>query len=511
MKTKSFLIVDDISAMRAVTKSLLVNLGVENIHQASHGVDALKILGRERIDVVLSDWNMPIMDGMALLKAMRAEPRLRQLPFILITAEADRERVKQAIEAGVAGVLVKPYSGTSLAQRVQRVLTQGSVAEEPDKPDNPAAKTVGATLPDKASILIVDDTPDNLEMLSGILKDDFKVRVANSGKRALSLCQSENAPDLVLLDIMMPEMDGFEVAQRLREHPTSAQIPVIFVTAMTDDAARARGMELGAVDFVTKPIDPDGLKIRIQNFMRYVDLRRQLQADYDGMMENAKLKESVEAITKHDIKGPLAAVLGLAQELAASSELSNALKAKAKHIEEATLGVLDTITRSTELYRIEAGAFEFKPQKVSLPVLIRQQADLIGVGFAAKGLSFNISIANGSDEEPVVISGDPMLCRSVFQNLIKNACEAAPDNSTIAIAIYSGAPVRVVIANAGAVPAAVRDNFFDKFATSGKERGSGLGTYSAKLMVEAQRGTIAMKSDDAKNSTEITLTFVAPE
>jgi signal transduction histidine kinase len=245
--------------------------------------------------------------------------------------------------------------------------------------------------------------------------------------------------------------------------------------------------------------------------MRYVDLRRQLQADYDGMMENAKLKESVEAITKHDIKGPLAAVLGLAQELAASSELSNALKAKAKHIEEATLGVLDTITRSTELYRIEAGAFEFKPQKVSLPVLIRQQADLIGVGFAAKGLSFNISIANGSDEEPVVISGDPMLCRSVFQNLIKNACEAAPDNSTIAIAIYSGAPVRVVIANAGAVPAAVRDNFFDKFATSGKERGSGLGTYSAKLMVEAQRGTIAMKSDDAKNSTEITLTFVAPE
>ena len=93
---------------------------------------------------------------------------------------------------------------------------------------------------------------------------------------------------------MMPGMDGFEVARQLREHPSSEHIPVIFVTAATDEESQAKSMALGAVDFVTKPINPDALNIRVRNFMRYVDLRRQLQADYDGMLENARLREQVE-------------------------------------------------------------------------------------------------------------------------------------------------------------------------------------------------------------------------
>jgi two-component system sensor histidine kinase/response regulator len=130
---------------------------------------------------------------------------------------------------------------------------------------------------------------------------------------ALEMCQSSNPPDLVLLDIMMPGMDGFEVARRMREHPASQTIPVIFVTAMTDKASSLRGFELGAVDFVTKPIDPDVLKPRVRNFMRYVALRKQMQFAYDSALELARLHEDVEQMTRHDLKGPLAGVIGLAQ------------------------------------------------------------------------------------------------------------------------------------------------------------------------------------------------------
>ena len=91
----------------------------------------------------------------------------------------------------------------------------------------------------------------------------------------------------------------------MREHPCSEHIPVIFVTAMTGEDARLKGLELGAVDFVTKPIDPDVLKPRVRNFMRYVELHKQLQADYDCDAGAARLREDVEHITRHDMKGPL--------------------------------------------------------------------------------------------------------------------------------------------------------------------------------------------------------------
>lgn len=89
----------------------------------------------------------------------------------------------------------------------------------------------------RPTVLVVDDTPDNLHLLSQLFKDEYKVKVAFSGEKALTICHSDPPPDLVLLDIMMPEMDGFEVAQRMREHPSSQHIPVIFVTAMTDSDA----------------------------------------------------------------------------------------------------------------------------------------------------------------------------------------------------------------------------------------------------------------------------------
>jgi adenylate cyclase len=117
---------------------------------------------------------------------------------------------------------------------------------------------------DKRTILVVDDGPDNLTLLSGVLKDEYKVKVANSGARALQALQSGPLPDLVLLDVMMPEMDGHEVLQRMRDDPRTHDVPVIFVTAMSDAADEQRGLALGAVDYITKPISPATALARVR-------------------------------------------------------------------------------------------------------------------------------------------------------------------------------------------------------------------------------------------------------
>ena len=117
---------------------------------------------------------------------------------------------------------------------------------------------------EKRTVLVVDDGPDNLTLLSGVLKDEYKVKVANNGARALQAMQAGTLPDLVLLDVMMPEMDGHEVLRRMREDERMREVPVIFVTAMSTDADEQRGLALGAVDYLTKPINPAVVLARVR-------------------------------------------------------------------------------------------------------------------------------------------------------------------------------------------------------------------------------------------------------
>ena len=116
-------------------------------------------------------------------------------------------------------------------------------------------------------MLVVDDTPDNLSLMSGLLKDDYKVKVASNGEKALKIAASENPPDLILLDIMMPGMDGYEVCTRLKADATTRDIPVIFLTAKAEIEDEKHGLELGAVDYITKPISPPIVLARVKTHL----------------------------------------------------------------------------------------------------------------------------------------------------------------------------------------------------------------------------------------------------
>lgn len=136
----------------------------------------------------------------------------------------------------------------------------------------------------KSVILVVDDTPQNLSLIAGLLRDDYRVLVANSGERALALAEGEQPPDLILLDVMMPDLDGYEVCRQLKASPTTRDIPVIFLTARNEVEDEQRGFDVGAADYVTKPISPPIVLARIHTHLM-LKRARDLLVDQNTYLE----------------------------------------------------------------------------------------------------------------------------------------------------------------------------------------------------------------------------------
>ena len=508
----NYLVVDDLELMRAVTVNQLRGMGYEKIKVARNGAEALEMLRAFKFDAVLSDWNMPVMNGLELLKAVRADAKLAKLPFLMITAEAERQRIEEVISAGVNGLLVKPYNAGSLQARLDRMLNPQTRAVPKLAPvaaagaRSDAGSDPGAAL-SPSRILVVDDYPVSLKLLEKLFKDEYQVMTATDGATALALCEADPLPDLVLMDVLMPGMDGFEVVRRLRQRPATAQIPVIFVTGLTDDEARIKGMELGAVDFVSKTSDPKALRARVRNFITFVDMRRKLQLDYDAMLDAARMREDADNMTRHDLKGSLAGIVGMVQSLVNDDDMHPKHAAQLRLVEQTAQQVMNMVNLSGELYKIEMGRFKLKAVPVDIGDILHRIVDLSRSSFDDKQLTISVDTDLPVGTELPRVEADAMLCYSLFQNLIKNACEAAPAGTRVEVLLRDESPLRILISNMGSVPADMRERFFDKFATSGKPGGSGIGTYSAQLLARAQNGQVSMVTDDKNNCTTLTVTL----
>jgi signal transduction histidine kinase len=277
---------------------------------------------------------------------------------------------------------------------------------------------------------------------------------------------------------------------------------------MVDDMARSKGLELGAVDYVTKPVDPETLKLRVRNFMRYVNLHKQLQTQYDDMVEMAQLRQDVEHITQHDLRSPLSSVVGLLQLLIEEGSSMNKRQLGQLHmVEKAAVDVLNMVTLSSELLKIETGRFKLQAKPIDIGALLGRIIDVLKTVFRWKQLAISVHCdARQSGRSPQAL-GEATLCYSMLNNLLKNACEAAPDGSAVTVSLCSGEALSIAIENVGVVPPDIRGSFFEKFVTSSKDKGMGLGTYSARLLARAQNGDIVLKVCDADNLTTVTVTL----
>jgi response regulator RpfG family c-di-GMP phosphodiesterase len=159
---------------------------------------------------------------------------------------------------------------------------------------------------DRATILVVDDTPDNLTFISGLLRDHYRVKVATSGEKAVIIAQAAPHPDLILLDILMPGLDGYEVCKHLKADPKTKQIPIIFLTVKSDIEDERRGLEMGAADYITKPVSPPILMARVKTQLN-------LKASYDSLQELLRSREDMVNMIVHDLRNPITNILLLSE------------------------------------------------------------------------------------------------------------------------------------------------------------------------------------------------------
>lgn len=357
-------------------------------------------------------------------------------------------------------------------------------------------------------ILVIDDNTKNIQVIGALVKKmGFPVNVATSGKQALKILERET-PELILCDIMMPEMDGFELCLRLKHNFKTKDIPVIFLTASNDEEDEAKGLEAGAVDFIRKPINPPVLTARVNTHIQLQEALKDLRKQNELLLENARLKEDVERISKHDLKNPLQAVIGVPEILLEAENITEDQKELLYGLQKSGYDMLEMIDKSLDLYKMEMGMYEVKYSNVDLITVAERVENSLSYLIDSKKISYSFYL-NGDEvnySEEVFVLGEDLLYFSMISNLMKNAIEASPVNEAVTLNILTDDDLVITLENKGSIPQKLKNRFFEKYITSGKDKGTGLGTYSAKLISQTLNGNMSLDLSEP-NIVRIIITF----
>ncbi len=351
------------------------------------------------------------------------------------------------------------------------------------------------------TILIVDDERYNINVLNDLLKNDYNIMAAKSGEQALKAVE-KGKPDLVLLDVMMPDMDGYEVCQKLKANGESKDIPIIFITALTDASEETKGFELGAVDFISKPFHNTVVIARVRMHLELVNSLCKLELKHKQLNEAMKVREDMESLMRHDLKAPLTPIIGLSQFMIEYGDVADENRENLLLIRDSGYRILNMINISTDMVKLEHGSYELNPMPFHLSQIIQGVCDELKNSLESKKIKLKFE----TPCDHIKIQCEELLVHSMFSNLVKNAIEASEENKDIVVTStkLSDDTVKVSIENSGEVPIKIRDNFFDKYVTCDKKNGTGLGTYSAKLIATAHGGDIFLE-DSISGKTVISV------
>jgi len=365
-------------------------------------------------------------------------------------------------------------------------------------------------------ILIVDDTVENIQILSEILHD-YKKIIATSGKIALELANVDPKPDLILLDIMMPEMDGYEVCERLKKNNETKDIPIIFVTANSLIEDEIRGLELGAVDFITKPVSPPKVIARVKTQLAMSDYRKQLENMNDVLAvkvrertseleiakdkaeESNRIKSHFLAMMSHELRTPMVGILGFSEML--KSELKDEkLKGFAVNLHKAGNRLEDTLNAILNLSRLESNK-KFIDTKFFDPIeRIVELLEAHKMNAELKGLKLSFI----SEHESLKFNSDLVKFDIIINNLIGNAIKYTNEGEVIVGAISSGDKdlqvLEISITDTGIGIADDKHNIvFEEFRQVDEGfirnfEGVGLGLSLVKKYVQNLSGSIQLES-----------------
>jgi signal transduction histidine kinase len=342
------------------------------------------------------------------------------------------------------------------------------------------------------TILVVDDDPTNLDVLfTSLSSAGYRVLVANNGESALT--QTEMAvPDIILLDIMMPGMDGFETCREFKKRPKTAEIPIIFITALSDVDSKVRGFEAGGVDYITKPIQEKELLSRIRI---HLTLRYQKQ-ELDRLVRD---KDRFFSILAHDLKNPMVTFLTGTEMLAENVDLGkNRVRELAGHLHQTAEGLYQLLENLLEWARLQTGGIEPKIGRCNVKTAVEKASDSLISSFTEKALTFEDHTDPGH-----VVTADRNMLQTVLRNLLSNAWKFTPRQGNVAVfsePAEDGGKVRISVRDTGIgmteekIAALFRIDVKRRTAGTEGEAGTGLGLILTKELIERQGGTVGVES-----------------
>ena len=351
------------------------------------------------------------------------------------------------------------------------------------------------------NVLIVDDDPKNRLVLRAVLEQQGHcIGEAEDGEQALQKVRTD-PPDVVVLDVMMPGISGYEVCNRLKRDPATAHIPVLMVTALTDRASRLKGMEKGANDFITKPVDIHEVALRVRNAVYSKRLFDQLEEKYTKLKELEEIRDNLVHMIIHDLRQPLTAIMGYLQLF----QIQEGEEADASLIQSAISSVVlaaDMTNAVLDIQRQEEGKLQLNRGEYSLQSLAEESIK------ALEPLMNGHTIRFEAVEKQAIADCDRDLIQRVIMNLLVNAVNYTPGNGTVSLRIESVGPrVKFSVSDTGiGIPEEFQTAIFDRFGQvesrkiAGKHS-SGLGLTFCKMAVEEHGGEIGVESDPGQGST----------
>ncbi len=369
------------------------------------------------------------------------------------------------------------------------------------------------------SLLVVDDNEGNRDLLARLLqRQGYQVATANSGSQALEALVAD-AFDLVMLDIMMPEMDGYEVLKRIKADDWSRNIPVIMISAHNELESVARCIELGAEDYLPKPFNQTILRARVNACLekkrgrdREVVLFKELEQHYKQLQELKTLGDNLTQMIIHDLRTPLTSLITGIRTLEVVGDLNedqHEMKDIALHGGETLLGLINDLL---DVEKLESGAMQLDYDVLHVPELVGTAIEQVSSLLEEKQLKI---VEKVSRDLPTLIGDESKLLRTL-SNLLGNAIKFTPALGTITVAVClarGGGAVEFSVTDTGeGIPRESFGQIFEKFGQvesrqSGRVMSTGLGLTFCKLVVEAHGGRIRVKSGLGQGST---FTFAIP-
>jgi two-component system sensor histidine kinase/response regulator len=356
----------------------------------------------------------------------------------------------------------------------------------------------------KATILLVDDSPTNLHVLLDYLKDTgFETLIAQSGESALRQLKYAQ-PDIILMDVMMPGIDGFETCRRLKENESSRGIPVIFMTALSDTVDKVRGFEVGGVDYITKPLQHEEVLARVNAHLTIRNLQKQLQEKNKQLSELNASKDKFFSIIAHDLRNPFAGLLGFTRMVAegfddwSKDEIQDILGELQKSAEN----LYELLENLLSWSRLQRGVMEYTPELGNVDQIVRHNIDL----FTPIAEQKQITLRNSVDQT-IMVFADIKMFDTVIRNLVSNALKFTENEGSIEIsAMQDEKFVTVAVSDTGiGIPQEDLSKLFQidvKYSQVGTagEQGTGLGLVLCKDLIEKNGGEIEVESEVGKGT-----------